>query len=101
MLEEGLAGGNVWMVVRYEQAADRRRTRIAALKQFVPLIAGLGQKHSLELLLQLRPFRAIVLCIEGVVGKAGKLAQICIELRLDRADRHVVAARTLVGAIEV
>ena len=86
MLDEGLSRGKVRMLWRIEQANDRSRTGITAFEQFRPLSPRLRQEHGLELLLQLGPFCAIVLRIEGVVGETGKLAQVRIKLRLDRAD---------------
>ena len=58
-------------------------------------------KISAQPLLQRRPLAAVVLPGQLLALEAGEAEQLGVELRLDRADRHVLAVGGLVHVVEV
>ena len=101
-LDEGLALCIVGMSGSLAHRQDRGKTRIRAFHRRAPIIARSGQEQSGQLVLQQRPARGVELGVEiGIVRQSGKPAQFGIELRFDRADRHVLAIQSLVGIVKM
>ena len=67
-----------------------------------PLVAGLRREQFGEPLLEVRPRRLVHLLGElGIVVETGEPQQLGVELRLDRADRDVLAVGAPVHVVEV
>ena len=79
----------------------RREADVATFHDGAPLGTRPGLEQRGELLLQLRPARLVHLVRQALAGEAEALEQLLVELRLDRADRHVLPVLALVGVVEV
>src|SRR3954451_932500 len=79
----------------------RREADVGALHDRAPFVARLGLEDAVEPALELGPRIAVVLRRQVLALEPGLLQQQVVELRLDRADRDVLAVLGLVGAVEM
>src|ERR1700733_3268405 len=85
---------------RLGEAQHRGEAGVAALEQRTPMRARLALEQRAQPRLQRRPSGAIVLRLRVYVRKAELVDQKGVELRLERADGHVLSVGAGVDVIE-
>src|SRR5262245_14174459 len=98
---EGVARLDVRMLLGLGEREHRREADVAALHDLAPLVAGLALEDGGQPLLHVRPGAAVHLARQRLAREPGLLEQLLVELRLDRADRHVLPVAGLVDLVEV
>ena len=88
------------MPSRLGEGQRRRETDVAAFEQRAPFRARPAHEEFAEASLQRRPFAHVVLRLRIDVGKAELFEEQRIELRFERADRHVAAVGAEIGVVE-
>ena len=101
-LDERRPGDVVRVVGGLAHREHRGEAHVGVLHQRAPLVAGLGGEHVGDPGLQRRPATLVHLPGELLVAiEAGDAHQLGVELRLDRADRDVLAVGAAVDVVEV
>ena len=89
------------MLGRLRQREHRREAGVGALQQLAPLVAGAPADHRGELFLEVGPAGAVVLPVPLRAVETQPLAQLGVELGLDRTQRDVAAVGGLVHVVVV
>ena len=101
-LDERAALDVVRVPRRLVHAEHRGEADVGVLHDRAPLVAGAPAEQLGEPLLQLGPQGTVVLACELLVAlEPGEPQELGVELRLDRADRHVLAVGALVDVVVV
>ena len=79
----------------------RGETDVAVLHQLTPLITGTAFEDGGEFGFEFGPHRPTHLLIPLLIGELQLLSQFGVELRLDRADRYVLAVAAFEHVVEV
>src|SRR5690242_11277969 len=87
------------MRARFGEGQHRRKAGIRPLEHLAPLGLGLLPESRLEKPAQLGPARTLVLSGKVLAREAKARNEILVELRLDGADRHVLAVLRLVDVV--
>src|SRR6267154_1167019 len=100
LLEEGASRDVVRVSGRLGETQDRTRAGIAAFEQGRPFVAGTQVEHFGIARVHFRPLVPIVLDLNLRLGQARAANEFREELRLEGADRDVLAVGGRVGTIE-
>src|SRR5258708_14930345 len=100
-LDKNVSRRHVRMIRRLFHGQDRREADVGTFHDLAPVVARLGFEDLDQLPLQRWPRLAAQLRIEIALRQPRVLAQQCIKLRLDRADRNEPAAGTFIDAIKM
>src|SRR5215469_17580314 len=82
------------------EAENRRHACVGAGEDVLPLGSRAGGERRREALAEYRPAVAVVLCGQASIGEPEAGQQGSVELRLQRADRHVFTVGCDVGVVE-
>src|SRR5271166_3022963 len=85
---------------RFGKGKRRSEAGVAAFEQRAPIRARPAQKQVAEARLQRRPLIRLVLRLRIDAGKSELVEEQRVELRLERADRHVAAIGAEIGVVE-
>ena len=100
-LVEGVARAGVRVIGRFPGFEHGSEADVGAFEDLFPFGAALGAHDGGDAVLHFGPAGAIVLLRQGFLREAGELEQFGVELRLDRAERDVLAIERFVGVVVV